>query len=386
MPNEGSASVVEAGVAMRLVFWTCVTLLAYTYLGYPLWLWLRTHWRVRLVKRAPILPSVSVIMAVYNEEKTLAVKLSNLASLNYPPDRYEVIVVSDGSTDATNQILTKAANDKLRILISSENRGKAVALNQAVAASQGEIVVFTDARQRIDNDAVRQLVSNFADPSVGCVCGNLTLQASANPGGNGLGLYWRMEKQIRESEAATGSMVGATGALYAVRKDLIVPIPPGTLLDDVYIPMHVVHQGSRVVFESQAVAWDDLVTGPNREFRRKIRTLTGNFQLIRSDPWLITTRNQLLFEFVSHKILRLLGPFLLAAILLSSLLLHTNFYRSAFGLQAAFYILALVALIKSRPTLLGRIADAAFTFVMLNAAALVALLYVVTGKKEVWTR
>lgn len=371
---------------MRLVFWASVALLSYTYLGYPFWLWLRTHWRLRPVKRAPILPSVSVVMAVYNEEKTLPVKLRNLASLNYPPERYEVIVVSDGSTDATNQILANA-DDKLRVLICSENRGKAVALNQAVAASRGEIVVFTDARQRVDSDAVRQLVSNFADTSVGCVSGNLKLQASANPGCKGLGLYWRIEKQIRESEAATGSMVGATGALYAVRRDLLVPIPQGTLLDDVYIPMHVVRQGRRVVFESQAVARDDFATGSNREFRRKIRTLTGNFQLIRSDPWLITKRNPLLFEFVSHKVLRLFGPFMLAAILLSSLLLHTSFYKSAFGLQAAFYVLALVALmIKSRPTLLGRIADAAFTFVMLNAAALVALLYVVTGKKEVWTR
>lgn len=372
---------------MRLVFWASVALLSYTYLGYPFWLWLRTHWRLRPVKRASILPSVSVVMAVYNEEKTLPVKLRNLASLNYPPERYEVIVVSDGSTDATNQILTEAAPDKLRILISSENRGKAAALNQAVAASRGEIVVFTDARQRIDPEAIRHLANNFADSSVGCVSGNLNLRASANSGGKGLGLYWRIEKQIRESEAATGSMVGATGALYAVRRDLLIPIPQGTLLDDVYIPMHVVRQGSRVVFESQAVAWDDLAREPDREFRRKIRTLTGNFQLVRSDPWLITMRNPLLFEFVSHKVLRLFGPFMLAAILLSSLLLHTSLYRSAFGLQAAFYVLALVALmIKSRPTLLGRIADAAFTFVMLNAAALVALLYVVTGKKEVWTR
>jgi poly-beta-1,6-N-acetyl-D-glucosamine synthase len=371
---------------MRLVFWASVALLGYTYAGYPLWLWLRTHWHLRPVKRAPIFPFVSIVMAVHNEAKVLPVKLKNLANLNYPRDRYDVIVVSDGSTDETNQILAGAASDKLRVMTHSQNQGKAGALNGAIAAAQGEIVVFTDARQSIDSEAVRQLVSNFADPSVGCVSGNLNLGEPGNSDEKGLGLYWRIEKMIRQSEAATGSMVGTTGALYAARKNLLVSIPQVTLLDDVYIPMQVARQGKRVVFESGAIAWDHLDKPPGWEFRRKIRTLVGNYQLIRLAPWLLTTRNPLLFEFVSHKVLRLFGPFMLVGLLLSSLLLPGTFYRSALALQVAFYIIALVALMKSRPALVGRLSDAAFTFVMLNTAALVALLYFVTGKKEVWTR
>jgi biofilm PGA synthesis N-glycosyltransferase PgaC len=371
---------------MMAVFWISVVLLVYTYAGYPLWVWLRARWRLRPVARAAVFPSVSVVMAVHNEAPVLADKLRNLSSLDYPSERYEIVVISDGSTDGTNQILASAANDKLRVLMSPENRGKAAALNEAVAVAKGEIVVFTDARQWIDADAIRHLVANFADPSVGCVSGNLSLGKPGNSIGKGVGLYWQIEKQIRRSEAATGSMVGTTGALYAVRRKLLVSIPKATVLDDVYIPMYVVRQHKRVVFEPSALAWDDPPNESGWEFRRKVRTLLGNYQLIRLAPWLVTPKNPLLFEFMSHKMLRLLGPFLLSALLVSSLLLPGPFYRTALAIQAAFYLLALAALIKSRPRRLGRIADVAFTFVMLNTAALVALLYFVSGKRQVWTR
>jgi cellulose synthase/poly-beta-1,6-N-acetylglucosamine synthase-like glycosyltransferase len=296
-------------------------------------------------------------------------------------------VVSDGSTDETNQILASAVNEKLRVITYTEHRGKAQAVNDAIAAARGEIVVFTDARQQIDRDAIRQLVSNFADSTVGCVSGNLELGEPGNSTGKGLGIYWRLEKGIRQSEAATGSMVGATGALYAARKNLLKAIPHATLLDDVYIPMHVVRQGKRVIFESGAIAWDHLDKQPSHEFRRKIRTLVGNYQLISLAPWLITASNPLLFEFISHKVLRLFGPFMLVGLLFSSFLLPGVFYKSILALQVIFYLFALVALIlRSRPALLGRASEAAFTFVMLNTAALVALVYFATGKKEVWTR
>ena len=373
-------------MTLKLLFWISAALLAYAYAGYPLWLWLRMHWALRPVKQAPILPTVSVIMAVHNEAGALPAKLTNLTTLNYPPECYEVIVVSDGSTDTTNQILASYTNDKLRTVNCAEHRGKAAALNAAIAVAQGEIVVFTDARQSVECDAIRKLVRNFADPGVGCVSGNLNLGEPGTSTGKGLGLYWRIEKSIRQAEAATGSMVGTTGALYATRRNLLTAIPEGTLLDDVYIPMNVVRQGKRAVFETEAIAWDELDKQSTREFQRKIRTLVGNYQLVRLAPWLITKRNPILFEFVSHKVLRLFGPLMLLGMFLSSLLLPGSFYKSAMVLQAVFYLTALVALMRSRPALLGRVSDAAFTFVMLNTAALVALLYFVTGKKEVWTR
>ena len=370
-----------------MVFWGSLAFVAYTYFGYPLWIYLRSLWLRRPVLTAEIYPEVSIVMAVYNEESVLARKLRNLAGLSYPSNRYEIVVVSDGSADATNEILRTERNERLRLVILPERQGKAVALNQGIEVASGEVVVFTDARQMLEPDALRHLAARFADPSVGCVSGELRLgarQGSSN-GGEGLGLYWRFEKKIREWEGAAGSAMGATGALYAVRRGLLVSLPAATVLDDVYLPLHVARQGKRVVFEGRAQAFDSLATS-RHEFKRKVRTLAGNYQLLRLAPWVLTRANPVRFEFVCHKLFRLVVPFALAGVLISSLFLHGVLYRVALTLQAAFCALATTVIFRSRPGALSRLADVAFAFLLLNTAAVVAFVFFVTGKKAVWVR
>ncbi len=372
---------------MKLAFWGCVGLIGYAYLGYPLWLYLRSRWRPKSVRAARITPTVSIVMTAYNEASALPEKLRNLVRLNYPEDRLEVIVVSDGSTDTTNQILAAHASEHFRFLALSENEGKASALNRGIEMARGDIVVFTDARQFIDCDAVLRLVANFADSSVGCVSGELTLVEPRRGGlrGEGLGLYWRIEKKIRKWESATSSVVGATGALYAVRKELLVPLPAGTLLDDVYLPFHVARQGKRVVFEPRARAFDALAPW-QREFRRKLRTLVGNYQLVQLAPWLLTRGNPVRFEFVSHKLLRLVVPFALATIFAGSVSLKGTFYGLAAVLQSVFYGLAGMAVIRPRLGIFSRVAEIALAFVVLNTAAALALVLFLKGKREIWVR
>jgi len=416
---------------MKWVFWLSLSAIIYTYVGYPLWLWLRRLWRDRPVRSVPALPSISIVMAVHNEAQVLPRKLLNLSEIDYPPDRFEMIVVSDGSTDGTNQVLagvgaplvgaksvaalfssgisgaaTRSAftsapecppqaghpqgvplqSGRLRALTLPQHQGKASALNCGIHAAKGEIVVLTDARQLIEPSAVRHLVANFADPAVGCVSGELILgEPQKGPSVNGVGVYWSMEKKIRQLESATGSVVGATGALYAIRRELAVPLPPGTILDDVYLPLHVVRQGRRVIFEPRARAYDTLVTG-EQEFRRKVRTLLGNYQLLHLAPWLLTRANPVRFEFVCHKLLRLVVPFALASALVSSLLLKGVFFRLAFVLQLLFYGLATLAVFPARFGPVSRLANLSLAFVLLNTAAAVAFAYLVTGKKEVWVR
>jgi poly-beta-1,6-N-acetyl-D-glucosamine synthase len=373
---------------MKFVFWISAALLAYTYLGYPAWLWLRSRYRPRPVNAASYTPSISIVLVVRNEAAVLETKVKNLLALDYPEDLSEIVVVSDGSTDKTNEILNYyAADRRVRTVLHAESRGKAACLNDAVAVARGELIVFNDARQKIESGALPLLASQFNDPTVGCASGELML---GDPGSGevvrGVGLYWRIEKSIREMESLSGSVVGATGALYAVRRNLLVPLPPGTILDDVYIPMHVVRGGFRVVFVPAARAWDLADQGTDREFARKVRTLSGNYQLVQLAPWLLTSANPLRFEFISHKLLRLLAPFALAAALLASMSLTHTFYRVALVLQLAFYALSLAAMMKITTGPLTRIADTARTFVVLNSAAFVAFLNFITGRRAVWVR
>jgi poly-beta-1,6-N-acetyl-D-glucosamine synthase len=371
---------------MRWLFWGSAGMIAYTYLGYAAWLWLRCRWRRLAVRSAPHTPFLSIVMVVRNEARVLEDKLRNLITLDYPADRYEIVVTSDGSNDGTNEILSRySSSHGIRVIMKPESQGKAAGLNDAVRASKGDLVVFTDARQKIEAAAVRLLAEDFADPSIGCASGELMLgDPDIGEVNSRIGLYWKFEKRIRELESASGSVVGATGALYAVRRSLLVSVPPGTILDDVYIPMNVVRQGGRVVFETKARAWDLADQGADREFARKVRTLSGNYQLLQIAPWLMGRKNPIRFEFVSHKLLRLLVPFALIATLVTSLFLRAPIYRIALMFQLAFYGLCLVRVTPLARGPLARLANAASTFVVLNTAAAVAFAKFVTGRKVAW--
>jgi len=373
---------------MRWIFWSAVVVIGYTYAGYPAWLWLRSRWQPRPVQSGSNQPFASIVMVVRNEEKTLGRKMENLLALDYPEQGLEMVVVSDGSTDRTETILREyARNPRVHAVLNQLSRGKASGLNDALELAHGEIVVFTDVRQVLEPGSLRVLMEDFADSEVGCVSGELMLgDPDAGEKNLGMGLYWRIEKTIRELESASGSVVGATGAFYGARRELLQPIPPETLLDDVYIPMQVVRAGKRVVFEPRACAWDLADQGTEREFARKVRTLSGNYQLLQLQPWLLSGENPIRFEFVSHKILRLVVPFALVAALVACVFLPQPIYRAALVLQVAFYALSLAGLAGVKLGPVARAGDAAFTFVVLNTAAVVAFANFVTGRKVAWTR
>jgi cellulose synthase/poly-beta-1,6-N-acetylglucosamine synthase-like glycosyltransferase len=277
----------------------------------------------------------------------------------------------------------------VRIFLKPISQGKAAGLNDAIKLATGEVLLFTDARQRIESEALRLLVENFADPEVGAASGELMLgDPSTGETGKGMGLYWLVEKKVRELESAAGSVVGATGAIYCVRRNLLdpSPLPEGTILDDVLLPMQIVRKGSRVVFDSRARAWDSPDLGKSREFARKVRTLSGTYQLLQLAPWLLSSGNAIRFEFVSHKLSRLAVPFALLALLIASMFLPQPLYRAALGAQLVFYALSLAAMAGVKIGPLSRIADPARTVVVLNSAALVAFVNFVTGRKAVWVR
>jgi biofilm PGA synthesis N-glycosyltransferase PgaC len=373
---------------MKWVFWVATVMIVHTYAGYPFGLWLRAYLRSRPVKRAPNTPSVSIVMVVRNEEQYLDAKLRNLLALHYPDDHMEIVVVSDGSTDRTGEILRQFASDsRLHYALNPLPQGKASCLNDALGLATGELVVFTDVRQRLEPDVVTLLAENFADLEVGCASGELMLgDPERGELVEKMGLYWKIEKRIRELESAASSVVGATGALFAARRPLVPRLPAGTILDDVYIPMYVVRQGARVVFDGRARAWDSPDLGAEREFARKVRTLSGNYQLVQLAPWLLSGKNPIRFEFVSHKLLRLLLPFALSALLVASMVLPGPVYRTALVLQVLFYGLSLLAGLRLGRGPLARMSDAALTFVLLNSAAAVAFLNFITGRKAVWVR
>ncbi|MBZ5662470.1 MAG: glycosyltransferase family 2 protein [Acidobacteriia bacterium] len=372
---------------MRLAFLISASLILVAYAGYPLHAYARARWRPRPVGRAPVFPKVTIIVAAYNEEKDLPAKLRNLSELEYPADGLEIMVVSDGSTDRTGEILRGAQGSRIQAVLLADHQGKANAISQGAARAHGEILCFTDARQRIARDGLKSLVANFADPEVGCASGALVLAgADATGTSEGAGLYWRLEKQIRNWEGLAGSTVGATGAFYAVRKENFVAPPAGTILDDVYIPLHVARQGKRVIFDPAAVAWDSLAATPKQEFRRKVRTLTGNYQLLQLAPWLLTRSNPLRMQFVCHKLLRLAAPFALLGVLISTLTIREGIYEFLLALQLMLYAAAALPFTGVGAGALSRLSNTSRAFLLLNTAAAVAFVYFITGKKVVWAR
>jgi cellulose synthase/poly-beta-1,6-N-acetylglucosamine synthase-like glycosyltransferase len=368
---------------MKLLFWLCVALITYGYVGYSALLWVLVRLRRCPVLQKPGIPTVSIIIAARNEETNLPAKIENLQALEYPRDRLQIIIASDGSRDRTAEILRENASGIVPVIL-NESNGKAYALNEAVKHANGEILAFLDARQFVEADAISKLVSCFADPRIGAVSGELLLETS--PGvtsADSVGIYWKIEKALRKLESASGSVVGVTGAIYAIRRELYTAMPAGTILDDLFVPMHIVRSGKRVVFQPSAIARDQIFQERGKEFARKVRTLTGNYQLLRLAPWLLTPANPLLFRFISHKLLRLVVPVLLLLMLIASAISAGPFYRAAFWLQILFYVLAIVGSLSPNTRRFKPIAIAT-TFVMLNTAAVLALYNFVSGRNRVW--
>lgn len=373
-------------MAACLVFWISAVLLLHVFAGYPAWMWWlaklcpRPIGKARSIPRETMTPIVTVVMAVHEGASHIRAKLANLCELDYPPDRLAIVVACDGCRDDTAERCRQFGDPRLVVLEFAERRGKAACLNDAIAIVDSEVLLLTDVRQRLEPDALRELVADLADPAVGAVSGELRFVDPATGFARSVDAYWRYEKLIRHAESRSGSTVGVSGALYAMRRALFEPLPPDTVLDDVLIPMRIARAGSRVVFEPRAVAWDRTSQQPAEERRRKIRTLAGNYQLVQLAPWLLLPWcNPLWFRFVSHKLLRLLAPWLLLLMALAAAALAPRHVGYALILAALLAGMALVMLGRLLPALSRwwpvRLAVTFFYLNLFAAQALVAFVH-----------
>ncbi len=372
---------------METMFWIAAFMLVYTYAGYPLLAWTLARLRPRVVLRRSQQPGVTLIIVVRNGEQWIDDKLGNCLTLDYPHDLLEVVLVSDGSTDATVARARAFESPRVEIIEHHEHRGKAACINEAVARASGDILLFTDIRQRLDIKAVRNIVMNFADERIGAASGELMLDPGAEGFAGGMDMYWRYEKWLRVQESRFSSSVGVTGAIYAMRRECFTAIPPETVLDDVLIPMNVVARGLRVVFDRTAIAYDIPSSSQARERRRKIRTIAGNYQLVLLRPGLMNpARNPIWLQFVSHKLLRLVVPFFLLAALVSNFVLasESSTYQALLVTQLVLYIVALLGVLLPAAQRL-RMVRVPATFLLLNWFAVLGLLsFARHGRSQPW--
>jgi cellulose synthase/poly-beta-1,6-N-acetylglucosamine synthase-like glycosyltransferase len=378
-------------IASQIVFWGCVALLAYVYAGFPMLVALWARWRGRPVRRAEITPTVSLVVAAYNEARGIAAKLDNALALDYPPDRLEILVASDGSDDGTEAIVASYAARGVQLL-ALPRRGKLYALDTAIERARGEILVFSDANTHFDRQALRMLVRNFADPSVGGVCGNQRHRRDAGRDSSGEGekLYWSYDKSLKALESRAGSIVSADGAIYAIRRALYRKPASAAVTDDFAISTAVIEQRARLVYEPAAVAYEDAVGDARGEFGRKVRIMTRGWYGVLLRRQLLDPRRYGFYAVVlwSHKVLRRLAPVGLLALFAASLVAARSgpLFAAAAVAQAGFYTLALAGWLLKRSRAGRRgVLYAPFFFVLANAAALVALSRLLRGRRvERW--
>ncbi len=357
-------------------------LIAYVLLGYPVLLSLAARRKNRPVQKRDTEKTVSILLPVRNGERWIRQKLESIYALDYPAQLFDLIVICDGCEDATEEVARSFPGDRLTVA-SLPRSGKAVALNEALAHAKGEIVFFTDARQPLAPDSLRQMVACFADPAVGAVSGELIIRGGATEAESNIGLYWRYEKWIRKNLSRIDSVLGATGAIYAMRRSLARPLPPGTILDDVNLPLGAFFDGYRVILDDAARAYDDPAS-LKTEFRRKMRTLAGVYQTIAAFPALLGPQNRMWIHFVSHKLGRLLLPWSLIVLAVSSFSLPLRWAALALALQALFYSAAVLDLLIPERWRVKRLTSPARTFVVFMAASACAVSIAVVPAKTLW--
>jgi cellulose synthase/poly-beta-1,6-N-acetylglucosamine synthase-like glycosyltransferase len=371
---------------VKIAFWLSLSWILYTYVGYPMFVWMLARLKPRRWNVVPITPSVSIVLAVHNGVELLPRKIEHLLSLDYR-NISEIIIVSDGSTDGTAELLSLPQEKRLKAILFKEHRGKAVALNAGVALATADLILFVDIRPEIAQGAIQRLVSNFADPKVGCVAGELVLREDGHDDTTAVvgGIYWRYEQWIRTCEALIDSTVGVYGGFYAVRRELAVQQPAGMILDDMFQPLSIIRQGYRSVLDSSAHVYDKWPEKVQNEFHRKVRTLAGNFQLFQLAPWTLSPKNRVLFQLVSHKVMRLVAPYLLVLLLVSALALSSSssVYAVFASLQILGWAIAIAGLHHKIP-MLHRVAAPASALLLLNAAAVVGLYRFLFTRGPLW--
>jgi biofilm PGA synthesis N-glycosyltransferase PgaC len=353
---------------MNIIFLCSLTILLYTFVGYPLILRLVKKENNTVLLPDNELPALTVVLCIYNSADLLGKRITNILYSDYPTEKINILIVSDGSTDKPNEVISKMNNPAVRLIHYENNQGKSYALNFAQKYIETSIVAFADIRQSFDHLALKYLASALSNNEIGAVSGNLKIKSA--DGEEEQGLYWRYEKAIRMKESDLHSLLGVTGAIYIAKTALLTNIPNNSLLDDMYVPLSIVKQGFKVKFCVKAIAYDIASITAKEEFTRKVRTLAGNYQLIKQLPWLLSPiTNPLFFQFFSHKVARLFMPFALITLFISSATLD-SFNYFFFWAQTFFYGYSLIGFTFKKLKL--PFVKTCISFCSLNLAALVA--------------
>lgn len=361
-------------------FLASVAFLAYFFAGYPVLLLILGKLRPKPIRKAPLRASVSVIIPVRNGEKFIEAKLRSVFALRYPRELLQVIVLGDGCTDGTLELARAFAGVEV---IELPAGGKCKALNRGIAAATGEILFFTDVRQELEQDSLANLVANFSDPSIGVASGELVLLQGDRQEHARLGLYTRYEEWLRKQISKVGSVAGATGAVYTMRRSLAVQLPEDVLLDDVYQPLGAYFQGYRVILDGSAIAYD-IPVRIEAEFRRKVRTLAGLYQICYHYPRLFDPREPIWLHFLSHKFSRLLLPYAFLCCAITSFWLPDPWRMVVIGGQTGFYGAALVDPLLAEGLALKKLTSLCRTFAAMLAASLVAARILFVPARSLW--
>lgn len=364
------------------LFGGAAALAFYIVLGYPLLLGALARLRPKPVLKSRQRKTVSVVIAAYNGERFIGDKLDSVLALDYPRELMEILVISDGSTDCTESIVESYAPQGVRLIRMSRG-GKCAALNTAIPQARNEILLLTDIRQTLAPDSLQALVDCFADPSVGAVSGELLIRKGDTHDQADIGLYWRYESWIRNCLSAVDSIFGATGPFYALRRELAVPIPPEMLLDDMYLPLASFFRGYRLIVEPRAKAFDYPTTRA-MEFKRKVRTLAGGYQILTVYPALLGRGNRMWFHYVSYKLSRLVLPWVFAVLFVSSWFLPLPWRWFILACQAFCYGLAVVDPFVPAGFPLKRLSSVLRTFVVMMVAAVLGMSVFFVPPRTLW--
>ncbi len=372
-------------ILLHIIFWLSVTALFYTFIGYPIFVYLVSLLFPRKIERGPVEPNVTVLIAAYNEGRDIREKLENTLKINYPKQKLEIIVASDGSTDDTDEIVAQFADRGVQLFRQEGRVGKTVTQNNAIERANGEIVLFSDATAMYEPDVLQAMLPNFADEKVGCVAGKLIYVDSTESGiGKGAKSYWNYETFIKEKESRACSLIGASGCLYAVRKSAYKPMYPEAC-SDFLIATVLYEQGLRTVYEPSAICKEETNKRTDKEIRMRVRVISQTF----TDLW----RNRSMMnpfksgfyavELISHKLFRYSVPIFLIFAYFSSLALafSSEFFEVAFGVQTAFYLLALLAWILEKAGRSVRLLAIPLYFVLTNAASLIGFYKFLRGER-----
>lgn len=389
----------------EIVFWFSLLIIIYTYFLYPLLLWLLCFFFKRPINKKDITPSVSLIIAAHNEEKCIKEKIKDSLNLDYPRDKLEIIVASDCSSDRTDEIVREYEDKGIKLVRQQVRKGKTAAQNKAVESAKGEILVFSDAPTMYRANAIKKIVRNYNDLKIGCVAGEVIYRSdTASTIGNGGALYWKYESKIKQLESDLGSILGAAGCIYSMRKSLYFPMDESyisdflspleiavrSLDDDFLAPIRVYFKGVRSVMEPEAIAYEKTSKSLAEEFKMRSRVITraiaGLVHMRKIlNPFVFTKYS---FQIVSHKILKWLVPVFMIIIFISNLsLLHNKFYYITFQLQLLFYVLAILGFVLDKVKLPRvNVFFVPYYFCIVNLAVLFGICKNIIGKKDrLWT-